>query len=516
MQKNNAIFLKYKTAKAWMKLEKKHTYLFLSLCTIFGAYLLPIILANRYYNDDLARSLSGATGWRGDGRPLTELLMKVLCGGSRIFDIAPLPLILSAILLAYTVTLYVRKLFSYEINFLEVFAIALIIMNPFMLENFSYRYDNFSMIVALCVAFIPFILPNKIFAGSLMRRLCWAGCNMVVSITILLIYQAAIGVILSLLLLDILFMLLEGHIDIKRIWIFLGGAGLGCIFYKLILAPHFVDTVGWRARAAKFVPIGAETLPIIWKNAISLLTYMQVYITGMPRMIKILSIIILFFVSIGMTYIIIQKSKGQMRGKRVLSSLYALLLPEMLIITAILPLLVLNSLGTKNRVYISLCIFFFYIGIAVLIISHKCKLNFVLLLLPFIMFSFSYVYIYGNALTCQKNYETYLATSIVHDVETINADNEYEKLVIIGETPRALQLQNICQKYPQFLTMVPVYITNDTWIGGVWLYNFMQEKMDLGEEDDLKYDSINKSEPMIDNSIYSCYTDNRNIIVVFK
>ena len=38
-------------------------------------YVFPIILANRYYNDDLSRSLMGLTGWSGDGRPVTEYLM---------------------------------------------------------------------------------------------------------------------------------------------------------------------------------------------------------------------------------------------------------------------------------------------------------------------------------------------------------------------------------------------------------------------------------------------------------
>ena len=57
-------------------------------------YVLPILLADRYYQDDLARSLYGATGWAGDGRPLTEWLMELLAGGSStIVDLSPLPML---------------------------------------------------------------------------------------------------------------------------------------------------------------------------------------------------------------------------------------------------------------------------------------------------------------------------------------------------------------------------------------------------------------------------------------
>lgn len=59
----------------WWKLETLEQRRFFLL---FGGgllYVLPILLADRYYQDDLARSLYGATGWSGDGRPLTNWLM---------------------------------------------------------------------------------------------------------------------------------------------------------------------------------------------------------------------------------------------------------------------------------------------------------------------------------------------------------------------------------------------------------------------------------------------------------
>ena len=92
----------------WLIPDKKDIRLFHALTLLLGLYVLPIILADRYYQDDLSRSLRGVTGWNNDGRPLTEQIIKWLCGGTPIGDIFPLTLILSVILLAYVLTLYIR------------------------------------------------------------------------------------------------------------------------------------------------------------------------------------------------------------------------------------------------------------------------------------------------------------------------------------------------------------------------------------------------------------------------
>jgi hypothetical protein len=74
--------------------------IFSAMTTLFIIYVFPIIMADRYYQDDLSRSLRGITGWSNDARPLTELLMRWLGGGTPIGDISPLPLLLAVILLA--------------------------------------------------------------------------------------------------------------------------------------------------------------------------------------------------------------------------------------------------------------------------------------------------------------------------------------------------------------------------------------------------------------------------------
>ena len=57
----------------FFQLDRTARYAFFSILLFTFLYILPIILANVYYNDDLARSYVGYLGWRNDGRPLMEV-----------------------------------------------------------------------------------------------------------------------------------------------------------------------------------------------------------------------------------------------------------------------------------------------------------------------------------------------------------------------------------------------------------------------------------------------------------
>ena len=56
----------------WLTLNAAHRRFFYALTVLYGIYILPILLTDRPYQDDLTRSLRGVTGWTNDGRPFTE------------------------------------------------------------------------------------------------------------------------------------------------------------------------------------------------------------------------------------------------------------------------------------------------------------------------------------------------------------------------------------------------------------------------------------------------------------
>ena len=92
----------------WYQLDKKDIINYLLLSMLSLLYILPIVLINLYFKDDLGWSLRGSIGLKGDGRPLGEYLVLTLCGGEPVTDTAPLPLVLAVLFLSYTLILYAR------------------------------------------------------------------------------------------------------------------------------------------------------------------------------------------------------------------------------------------------------------------------------------------------------------------------------------------------------------------------------------------------------------------------
>lgn len=77
-------------------------------------FILPIILANQFYVDDIGRTTVGYTKWGVDGRPVADIVMSVLNLSSRIVDLAPLPIILASVLLAISFACYRKRFLDGE------------------------------------------------------------------------------------------------------------------------------------------------------------------------------------------------------------------------------------------------------------------------------------------------------------------------------------------------------------------------------------------------------------------
>ncbi|EPT6911808.1 glucosyltransferase domain-containing protein [Cronobacter sakazakii] len=121
-----------------------------AICLSFVA---PILLANNYYYDDVARSLSGGLGWSQLGRPLSDAIFMVMSLNFRnSVDITPLPLIISTIVMSHGIVL-LCKLFFEKTTILNLLICSSVFFTPFFIQNLSYRYDNLSMVasVYLCI-----------------------------------------------------------------------------------------------------------------------------------------------------------------------------------------------------------------------------------------------------------------------------------------------------------------------------------------------------------------------------
>lgn len=495
---------------SFMKLRKRGKITFFWLFFLFVVYVLPIIWADRYYYDDLARAFMGEAGWNGDGRPLTELLMKALCGGMPLVDISPLPLLLAIGILAYILALYAqRNLEESTYLFPQICALFFVIMNPFLLSNLSYKFDVLSMLIAISIIFMCFVLPES---WKKWQIFCWSFffCLMALSL-----YQAVIGAYLGLFLIDLWFEKKTGKIRLREKILRLTSLVVAGIIYKVTIVEYFVSKDDWRAEASQYISeLSKESLLLIINNLISLCMTIKRDISGLPLLPQLL----VFIVAVAVIFWNIAEiwvRKGE-RKKKVLWILFFLFLPAEIFFGCLAPLAFLENLGINSRILISLSIFTLFGGLLLSEFYQKKKAIAAFVMVFCMLSSYVYAYAYGNALESQKNYETYLGMNIVRDVEKINSRNEYVKMTIDGSTPRSQVVQRLCEKYPQFSEIVPVYITNDTWIGGVWLYYYMQHNLGYEEMQEKDQEVVQTETPIEENSVYSCYVNGDKIIIHFN
>ena len=135
------------------------------------------------------------------------------------------------------------------------------------------------------------------------------------------------------------------------------------------------------------------------------------------------------------------------------------------------------------------------------------------------------MYVYGNASHSQKEYETYLAWSIMKDVNEIVAEQsvcEEEpraiQLSIVGATPRSPETYMLTTVYPTLNELVPVYIGNGFWLSGAWLSRFSRAGIVFCEKSDEEITAVtgNSINCVKRNLIYNVYLAEDVIYIVYN
>ncbi|MBJ9335175.1 MULTISPECIES: glucosyltransferase domain-containing protein [Citrobacter] len=152
-------------------------------------YLIPLLIGNLYYYDDLYRAYLGYMSWDTDGRPFANLFYFVLTFGQTLPDIYPIPLLLGVAFYSYVGFLYARTNgFKFSIGF--ILSYAMLIMNPLFISNLLFRYDSSFMVIALTLCVVPYSLTLKKWNAYIIGTAAL--------ITSFGLYQAAISVFIAL------------------------------------------------------------------------------------------------------------------------------------------------------------------------------------------------------------------------------------------------------------------------------------------------------------------------------
>lgn len=506
--------MKNKKFPVWLTIEQKDKTLFLGLTALYTIYVLPIILANRPCYDDIPRSLYGITGWNNDARPLTEKLVTQLSGGYPLGNVAPLPLLLSVLLLAYTLTLYAKRCLSDTGQIIPALAAGfLVIANPYFLSNLSYQFDCVTMTLALCAAILPYVVPEK---KALYKIFLFSFFLCMVTFTT---YQPCCGVYIGLWFLELFFMLFSARVDIPRLFVQASACAFSVIVYKYVVLNHYIRPAngGWQPDAYQFGwKADGGLFYAITQNFRVFTDLIDEFLQGVPTL-PLLLFGILVVSGLGCTAWDVMHQKKPL-PLRIFSLLYVLFLPAIVTFASMLPLLVLTPSIFSISAHSLVCLASTGLWAAVMIAALCRRLNRLtaILFLPCLLFGFTFSYTYGNAMASQQQYETYLTHSIVHDLETLNADNIYRAITVSGRAPRSPETARLTKKYPLFRRIVPSYLTNSSYLGGAILLQYSREVFefdDFTEQDQILTDS---TPPSLENSIYACYESGDKIIILFK
>lgn len=492
------------------RLERQHKYLFFFLTCMGVLYVLPLMLTDRYYNDDLARALYGATGWEGDGRPLAEWLMNTLCGGE-LTDISPLPLLLSILILSWSMVIYAKANLEWSAGWIPMgMALLMVFVNPLVMENLSYQYDCVFMFLAVSLSFLLFSLKRSLHA-------LWYFVISAITVTaIMSLYQAALGMFVVLLVIHAFLQIRMYDYremlpkDAARIL----GAGGGVFYYVYELSGKYVDQDGWRAEAARVsIRPNRETLYNVLENIENSCMYIYEYLCKTARLYRMSLKLLLIVTLLALLFFGWKNRKEKGTFRYLLAAVVAL---PCAFLGVFLPMTVLSSNNIKTRVFLCFGGVLLLLSMILLQTIPKQKCVIVATLGMCLFFQYTCMYAYGNALDCQQEYEKYMVYSLTHDLEILDADGTFQTVSFVGETPRAPQLQTMCEKYPLFTDMVPVYLNNSTWIGGAWAYRYQQNRLVLVEPDAEDEAVLTEQTPVLDNALYACYLKGDKIIVRWK
>ena len=409
------------------------------------AYIYPVISADRFYIDDMGRSLDGYLGWGQDGRPLTDMIMTYLSFGFPIVDLSPLNQILAVIAMSGTIVLYVSK-YTENVKPLTLgLASSLFIIQPFLLENLSYKFDSLPMSLSAILLVIPFLLSGRMAITFIISIICITSS--------LALYQASIGIFIIFSIAHVVFSDRNKTIDdIKDTALRVLQLIIGYSIYSLIVVKYFV-TGTYATGHASMITESTDIIATLLTNSGKILGYFSQAID--PYNALFIGIFLLSVV-----FSIFKEASIQIK-KCGYTNLFKLVViiasPLLVFLFSFLHLLTLEKPVFSARVFISLSGAMLFFG--VLFLRNLGRLVSVVLISILLFAGLINAYAYGNAMKAQKKIDDLISASIYQDVNSSGLD--FTSVSVSGTMPVARQRNNLGNRFPAIARMIPVYLNGD-------------------------------------------------------
>lgn len=388
-----------------------------------------LIRANIYYVDDIYRSYSGNFAFLSASRYTSEYLSKLIhLNLYRNTDISPVTHLIAIALISIGSMILVKIIFKKQ-NFWALLASVALGLNPFFLQNMSYKFDSPFMALALISPIIPFLFLRKKFIFYLLSFIF-----ILISLTT---YQAANGIYIIMSMFIILTILTQKQVKTKNIlsyiFLFLSSYLFSLIFYKIFIFNPTENNIKHSLIGNKIALNIYNNIKFTFKN----------YCEIIDKTILEYLLIIIFSIFI---LSILQNSK-----KNKFNSLIFTLIFLFSIITMSQGIyLLLKNFYVGPRVFV--CIGVILSIISIYSLKNKIKiLN--LILKPTIIMTVYFLIIqanaYANALKTQEIYAKYRINIMISDLNKIlPIEKNYKIFINSGQIGNAPMVKNLERNYP--------------------------------------------------------------------
>lgn len=141
-------------------LPLKNKSLYAVIFSLIFIFVMPIILYNGFYVDDNVRIITGKPDWNWVGRTFADWLMKTLSLNTEVIDdFSPIPLVMAIALFSLTLYQVISKNVE-NISIMKVLPFIFLIVNPFFMQNLTYKFDSLPMTIALSCAVFAYFYEN--------------------------------------------------------------------------------------------------------------------------------------------------------------------------------------------------------------------------------------------------------------------------------------------------------------------------------------------------------------------
>ncbi|EJP5179389.1 glucosyltransferase domain-containing protein [Salmonella enterica] len=479
----------------------KDSRLFLSvLVAMLSVYVLPIILADRLYIDDILRSQLGYTFWSPNGRPLADLLMSALSFfGSNIADLSPLPLVIALAIFSLCALLY------FKANIAEIGAIPstiimfFVIANPFLLENLSYKFDVLPMITSISILLIPFIFkPTSKFGFAM---------SILMIVSSLCFYQASIGFYVCLAVIEY-FLSFKNKLQddtITRLKNATSRAITLCVGYFVYSAITKDMVIGeYNITHSQFIPLTNDGALTFIGNAKAIVNMFSLYFKSIKYTSYFMCAIVIYSVVSSVVALKLKK-----KPSHIIDIVIVLLAPVLIFLATFVHLCLLNTPVFADRVLISFGGVLMFSSICFFLTFKNRYIATALIATP-LLFVFVYSYAFGAAQKYQKEYDNRISGDIALSVSRLDPEGKL-RLLTAGTQPSSNQRTNAVNRFPSLSSLVPIYYTGGWW-GTNLIKMFGIRNYVGGAEKDNQACGMRKVE---ETQIYSLYIDEINILVDF-